>query len=274
MAKETLYNWKHRLRGAQEKLLRLQCQHPTPHNLQEEQRMQYIISHIQESDTMRWRQKSRAKWNLEGEKNTNFFHLYTMIRRRKNRISWIQKLDGSVNKLQEEIKETLKAHFQQALTSSPTSPLPPYIPIKHLHLQPNEITYLTQIPDQTEITHLLKHMPPMKAPGPDGYTRSFYQRHWDNLKEDVFELVRNFFSNNTIPFNLNHTYIALIPKKDECITPSDYRPISLTNTLYKLIAKLLAGRLRAFLPRLISREQATFIHGRNIKDNIVLAREI
>ena len=54
----------------------------------------------------------------------------------------------------------------------------------------------------------------------------------------------------------------------------DYRPISLTNIVYRLIAKSLANRLKEELPSYIHQSPHAFIQGRRIIDNIVIAQEI
>ena len=56
--------------------------------------------------------------------------------------------------------------------------------------------------------------------------------------------------------------------------PADYRPISLRNVVYKLIAKALANRLKSHLPDYIHPSQQAFIQGRRISNNIIVAQEI
>jgi len=58
------------------------------------------------------------------------------------------------------------------------------------------------------------------------------------------------------------------------ITPQDFRPISLCNVIYKIIAKSLADRLKPHLPNYIDRSQAAFIKNRHISANIIITQEI
>ena len=54
----------------------------------------------------------------------------------------------------------------------------------------------------------------------------------------------------------------------------DLQPISLCNVVYKVVAKILANRLKVLLPKLVSSNQSAFIEGRSIIDKIVMAFEL
>jgi hypothetical protein len=73
---------------------------------------------------------------------------------------------------------------------------------------------------------------------------------------------------------INQTFIVLIPKKFQPIIPQDFRPISLSNVIYKIIAKSLADRLKPYLPDFIDKAQAAFIKNRHISSNIIITQEI
>ncbi|CAL1386851.1 unnamed protein product [Linum trigynum] len=77
----------------------------------------------------------------------------------------------------------------------------------------------------------------------------------------------------TNPPTLNHTLLALIPKTKEPKSPKEFRPISLCKVLYKILAKVLANRLKRILDLVITENQYAFVPGRNITDNIMVGFE-
>ena len=65
----------------------------------------------------------------------------------------------------------------------------------------------------------------------------------------------------------------MIPKKINAVNIKDYHPISLVDSLYKLLSKVLANRLRCVLDKLISNSQNSFVKGRQILDSVLIANE-
>lgn len=91
---------------------------------------------------------------------------------------------------------------------------------------------------------------------------------------DVQRVLDDFHSNGAWPLGRNSSFIALIPKCDSHQGLNDYRPISLVGCIYKIVAKILANRLKMFLPKVIGDEQSAFLAGRNMLDSIVVANEV
>lgn len=73
---------------------------------------------------------------------------------------------------------------------------------------------------------------------------------------------------------MNQTDIVLIPKVEQPQTILQFRPISLCNSIYKVISKIIVNRLKVCIPKLVSPFQTSFIPGRNIHENIIIAKKI
>ena len=87
-------------------------------------------------------------------------------------------------------------------------------------------------------------------------------------------MFKEFFETGEFVKNLNTTFLVLVPKKGGAEELKDFRPISLVGSLYKLIAKVFANRLKRVMHGLINRAQNAFVEGRQIMDASLLANEV
>lgn len=104
----------------------------------------------------------------------------------------------------------------------------------------------------------------MKAPEPDGLNGQFYHYHWKDIKQGIFTEVRDIFSSELLNPELNKTHLSLIPKVRNWESFDQFGPISLCNFACKIISKVLANRLKPWLPNIIGDEQTAFVRGRQI----------
>ncbi|CAM8938136.1 unnamed protein product [Rhodiola kirilowii] len=127
---------------------------------------------------------------------------------------------------------------------------------------------------EEEILVALKDCDGNKAPGPDGFNMNFYKKYWYIASEEVVGFIKEFCEIGRLLKGINKTFLALIPKSASPQCFDDFRPISLVNSMYKILSKCLAKRLSSILPQLISPNQSSFIANMNILDGIMVINEL
>ena len=94
------------------------------------------------------------------------------------------------------------------------------------------------------------------------------------IKEDLVRVFAKFHRSGIINQSTNASFIVLLPKKSLKKKISDFRPISLITSLYKIIAKVLSRRLRGVPHETIHSTQDAFVQERQIMDAVLIANEI
>lgn len=79
-----------------------------------------------------------------------------------------------------------------------------------------------------------------------------------NSQQDILDVVDSM-KKKIVLKALNTSFIALIPKQENAITPDRFRPIALCNVVYKIISKVIANKLKPLLPTLVSKEQIGYV---------------
>lgn len=87
------------------------------------------------------------------------------------------------------------------------------------------------------------------------------------------QTVLNFLNNGTLPPKFNETYIVLIPKVMNLTKVTQYRLISLCNVFSRIASKVLANQLKRLFPRIISKNESSFMSSRLITDNVSVTVE-
>ena len=219
-----------------------------------------------------WRQLLRELSLKEMDKNTGFFHRMAIAHRRNNSLDKI-KINGVWLAEEQEVSEGIVNAFQQLLSEEPGCRADiEGLHLQHLNLSEAEVLELPFI--EEEIHSTLVEMNGDKAPGPNGFTVTFWQFCWDFVKEEIVDLFKEFFYKKYFAKSLNTTFLVLIPKKGGVEDLRDFRPISLLGGLYKLLAKVLANKLKKVLGKVVSVDQNAFVRSRRILDVSLIANEV
>lgn len=128
---------------------------------------------------------------------------------------------------------------------------------------------------EMEIKKALFEMNKNKSPGPDGLTVEFYCKFYDTLKQVLFDVFKCIEQNEILSRSMRMGHINLIYKnKGDKRSLENWRPISLLNVDYKIIARVIANRLKVTLPNIISSSQSCCILGKDIADTIASVRDV
>ena len=102
-----------------------------------------------------------------------------------------------------------------------------------------------------------------KSPGNDGLTKEFYKTFWNERKNPFMNPIMEAREKKKLSTSQCQAVITLIEKKERGKQfIKNWRPISLLNVDYKIIAKALATRLKETLPKLIYFQQTAYVRNR------------
>ncbi|KAH9757474.1 reverse transcriptase domain-containing protein [Citrus sinensis] len=239
-----------------------------------EEKLKVDLEEVLTQEEIIWHQKSRKDWLLLGDRNTSYYHHKTLTRRRQNNIAAVQNNEGVWLYDQNEIKAHAIQFYSSLYSCDSLNfrhyPHPNCFPI----IEEDLLQLLNNGVEDAEVQKTIFGMHPLKALGLDGFHVIFYQSQWNTVGSSLCRLVKEVFQNKYLPGGLNSTLLALIPKSESSSSFKMYRPISLCNVAYKTITKVIANRLQFILPHLVGPHQISFVPGRHITENIVIAQEV
>ncbi|KAF7823513.1 reverse transcriptase [Senna tora] len=245
----------------------------TKDNRRKAEEAQGEINKLWKREESYWAQRARVNWIRAGDKNTRFFHSSTIRRRQKNKILREKNSEGVWVEEEEEIAKCFENFYGNLFASEGDRDFSDVLECVDKVVSEEDNAFLSKQITMEEVRQAVFDLGDLKAPGPDGFSGLFFRKSWDSIANSVFLMVKEFFEKGDSLVRINDTNLILIPKIDSPEEVGHFRPISLCNFSYKIIAKIVANRMRGILPGFISENQRTFVLGRMIQDNILIVHE-
>ena len=158
-------------------------------------------------------------------------------------------------------------HFQQLL--NPVNPAQldnATRPETSVRIPPPKVQINTQPPTLSELKSAIKELKTGKAPGSDGLLPEFFKLDVDFAASELHPIIKHFWESNDIPEDWKKGLIVKLPKKGDLTICKNWRGIVLQNSINKIVAQILLGRLSPALEPNLRNEQAGFRRGRSCID--------
>jgi hypothetical protein len=197
------------------------------------------IASLLREEELKWYQRSKAQFILEGDSNTRYFHGVSNGRHRKKRIHSLIQDDGRIEG-HEQLKAYITNYYRNlfgapkesslSLDETQTNDIP--------QVSMEENGFLTEPYSEEEVMKAIFLMEHNKAPGPDGFPAEFYQTFWDTIKLDLLDLFNVLHAGQLELFRLNFGEVILLPKVNQAERIQQFRPICLLNVSFKIFTKV------------------------------------
>ncbi|KAL4307123.1 uncharacterized protein LOC107605009 [Arachis ipaensis] len=232
------------------------------------------LEDILDKEEVLWMQKSRDLWVVDGDRNTRYYHTRTVIRRRRNKILKLKDQQGDWIEKDEDLKRHAIDFFKCLYEEENETGGGLVTQSQYPPLEPSIKEQIYKKPEKNEVKYAIFNIGSLKAPGPDGYPALFFKENWDIVKQNVFDYIQTVWLNPDTIRDNNATLITLIPKVKQPDSITLFRPISLCNVTYKCVSKIIVERLKPTLKDRISPYHSSYVPGRKIHDNILIAKEM
>lgn len=222
--------------------------------------------------------RSRSKWLEQGERNSAYFFALEKRNQKRNSITSLRIEDKVIS--DHTVITGYVENFYRNIYTSVAQPDVCHTFMQHIKNSIPTISeqFYTQCEDpitKIEMASAARSMKTGKSPGNDGLPVEFYLSFWDIIEGPLFEALTLCIENKELSTSMKQGAICLIPKpqKDPQII-ENWRPITLLNVDYKIMALMFAKRLKRGLGDIISETQTGFMSNRHISSNIRLILDL
>ena len=212
--------------------------------------------------------RSKARWQDLGEKSSKYF--FALEKSKYNSKTCNVLIDDDNNFVTDPGKILeMQRRFYQKLYSRDSKVNFTIENTENISISPKQNSAVDEKISFEEFAIALKQMKNSKCPGPDGIPCDFWKTFFAKIGQEMYNAIINAIDENEMWDLALRGIINLIPKaKKDIRYLQNLRPITLLNSDYKVIEKIIANRIKPVLDDIISSDQKGFLKDRKIAANI------
>jgi hypothetical protein len=200
---------------------------------------------------------------IKSKSNIKLLHSYFRSKRKTKSTRAMKLPDGSITTDKSAVADCMNQYFQSVFNR----------PVQHV---PNdsdctEPAFCNISIDINDVLLTLRACNPTKAPGPDGIHSAVLHHCADSLAKPLYIIFNKSLEEATVPTDWKDAVITPIHKSGDPTLPGNYRPISLTSQVAKILERLIGQQLRDFLEQhnIFSKHQHGFRNGYSCLTNLL-----
>ena len=241
-------------------------------NIQKKQEYEHEMNKLYAEEAIGAQIRAKAEIVDDGEYNTKLFKSIEKSTQTKNTICELKDDNGNEIQDQGEMLKHMCKFFNglykaRNVSNDKINKALNSVNVKDkLTMQEKET--LERQPELTEIENAMNRIKENKSPGLDGIPIELYRTFWHILKIPYMNMIQECAVKGMLPYTTRTSVLSLIYKKGDRKELKNYRPLSLSNTDYKIIANVMSDRLNRIMSKLVSNDQSGYIKGRNITTSV------
>ena len=172
-----------------------------PAELQVKTEAEKRLKGLLREEELKWALRAKVRKVVQGDANTQFFHLIANGKHRKKRIFKLEQDEGTILG-QDNLKLYITEYYKQlfgppedscvSLDESRIEDVP--------QLTANDNDILVAPFSEKEVFEAIAQMKNNKAPGPDGFPAEFYKKCWHIIKGDLLPMFNDLVTPNMRPY--------------------------------------------------------------------------
>lgn len=250
-------------------------QNPNTENAEKLKQIKQELEKLEQENIKGLKVRARVQWCEEGEMSSKYFLGMEKYRGKLKMVAKIRKKDGQITDNISEILDTQREFYKNLYTESYTDTDTQQFFLDNITntLEETDRNICEGLISKEEAFKAMKSLANNKSPGNDGISKEFYSKFWNIIGTDLIEVFNTVYVENYLSNSQKKAIITLLYKSGEKEDVKNWRPISLLNFDFKILAKCLANRLKQCIHKIVHPDQTCGIKRGTIFENIIFAQD-